>query len=92
MIVPNYALCMSLHDVYPNDCLDRVLQALEKLGLISDAQGLVGFIDKHWEQIETGHVGETDDVTKRKIFSNVLERALAADLEGNIDELKNAAL
>lgn len=71
--------------------LDRVIQALEHLDLTPDAEGLVDFINQNWKEIDHHTKGEEDE-QKRQTFSQILERALAAELEGNTDEIKKAAL
>lgn len=70
----------------------RTLAALEKLGLRSDAEELRQLLDEHWEELETKDIeGKDEEERKRKTFVRVLERAVGADLEGNVDAVRAEA-
>ena len=63
--------------------------SLEKLGLPGDAEGLEQLIDKHWDDLKVEDIEAKDqEEKKRKAFVRLLERAVGADLEGNIDDVK----
>ena len=70
----------------------RTLAALEKLDLPGSAEELRNLLDERWEELEVEEV-ETKDTAerKRKAFVQILERAIGADLEGNIDSIKSEA-
>ena len=70
--------------------LDRALNALKELGLPPDAEELVEFVSKNWDQIEKKGADGTKEQKQQEIVSRLLERALAAHLEGNVDEVKKA--
>lgn len=71
----------------------RTADALSKLGLPSGAEELRKLLEEKWTELETDDVtGSNDEIKKREAFVRVLERAVGADLEGNIpDILKEAA-
>ena len=71
----------------------RTADALSKLGLPSGAEELRTLLEEKWTELETDDVtGSNDEIKKREAFVRVLERAVGADLEGNIaDILKEAA-
>ena len=63
--------------------------SLEKLGLPGDAEALEQLIDKHWDDLKAEDIEANDEEEKkRKAFVRLLERAVGADLERNIDEVK----
>lgn len=68
----------------------RTLDALELVGLPSTAKDLKGFLDKEWENLNVGDIkAGNEDEKKRKAFVHILERAVGADLEGNIDSIRS---
>ena len=67
------------------------MKAVEMLGLPADVDGLVKTIDEHWDQIKKDDMlGEQIDEAKRNVFVMVLERSVAAELEGNVDQVRKA--
>ncbi|KAL8785476.1 MAG: hypothetical protein Q9195_008619 [Heterodermia aff. obscurata] len=76
------------HECYP--FIDqKTSTSLEKLGLPGDAEDLKQFMDKHWEELKVDSFEAKDEEEgKRKAFVRLLERAVGADLEGNIDDVK----
>lgn len=71
----------------------RTEGSLRKLGLPSEGEELLRLIEEDWEGLEVGDVGgEDEEARKMLVIVKVLERAVGADLEGNVDEvLQNAA-
>ena len=70
----------------------RTLAAVEKLGLPESAEKLKDLLDENWEQLEVKDIEAKDEEEKkRKAFVRLLERAVGADLEGNIDSIKAEA-
>ena len=70
----------------------KTLAAAEKMGLPSSAEELREILDENWEQLEVKDIEAKDEeVKKRKAFVRILERAVGADLEGNIDSIKAEA-
>lgn len=70
---------------------ERSMKAVEMLGLPGDVDGLVKTIDEHWNQIKKDDMlGEQIDEVKRNVFVMVLERSVAAELEGNVDQVRKA--
>lgn len=70
----------------------RTLAALESLGLPGSAEELRDVLDENWEKLEVKDIEAKDEEEKkRKAFVRILERAVGADLEGNIDSLKSEA-
>ena len=70
----------------------RTLAAVEKLGLPGTAEELKDVLDENWEKLEVKDVEAKDEEEKkRKSFVRILERAVGADLEGNIDSIKSEA-
>lgn len=71
---------------------DRTLSAVESLGLPKSAEGLKGLIDKHWSELKIDDIEARDeDERRRKAFVRILERAVGAELEGDIDSVKAQA-
>ena len=67
----------------------RTLSALEKLGLPNDADEMEQLLHEHWKEVEIDDVEAKDDEKrKRKAFVRLLERAVGADLEGNVDSIR----
>ena len=70
----------------------RTLLALGKLGLPDDADRMKGLLDENWEGLDVKDIEAKDeDEKKRKAFVRILERAVGADLEGNVDSVKAEA-
>ncbi len=70
----------------------RTLSALEKLGLPKDADEMKKLLDEHWKELEIKNIEAKDEEEKRrKAFVRVLERAVGADLEGNVDSVRAEA-
>lgn len=70
----------------------RTLAAAEKLGLPGSADELRNMLDEHWEKLEAKDIEAKDEEEKkRKAFVRLLERAVGADLEGNIDSVQSEA-
>ena len=70
----------------------KTLAALDKLGLPGSAEELRSLLDEKWEELEVGELEAKDKAEKkRKAFVQILERAIGADLEGNIDSIKSEA-
>ena len=75
----------------------KTLAALGKLGLPGSAEELRSLLDEKWEELEVEEL-EVEELEvkdkaekKRKAFVQILERAIGADLEGNIDSIKSEA-
>lgn len=63
----------------------RTSTALEQFDLPGDPVELKKFLDKHWKEVDSENVlGENEEQKKRKLFVMLLERAVGADLEGNL--------
>ena len=70
----------------------RTGSALEKFGLPGDAEELRMLLEEKWSELDVGDVDVKDeDEKKRRVFVRLLERAVGADLEGNIDDVKAEA-
>ena len=70
----------------------KTLAAVEKLGLPGSAEHLRNLLDEKWERLDVKDVEAKDEAEKkRKAFVRILERAVGADLEGNIDSIKSEA-
>lgn len=70
----------------------RTLAAVEKLGLPGSADKLRSLVDEEWENLQVKDIEPKDGEEKtRKAFVRILERAVGADLEGNIDSIKSEA-
>ena len=70
----------------------KTASSLEKFGLPSDAEGLQQLVEKHWSQLNTEDIkADNEDEKKRKAFVRLLEHAVGADLENNVDEVKAQA-
>ena len=67
---------------------ERTSKSLERLGLPESAEELDKFVNEKWNELRGAFKGEKDThLARRKAFVLILERAVAIDLEGNIDEL-----
>ncbi|KAL8657219.1 MAG: hypothetical protein Q9226_002136 [Calogaya cf. arnoldii] len=69
----------------------RTLSGLQKLGLPSTAEELKTQLDDHWSELNLQGINGNDDEKKRKVFVQVLERAVGVDLEGNADGVRAEA-
>ena len=70
----------------------KTLAALDRLGLPGSAEKLRSLLDEKWEELKVEEIEAKDEAEKkRKAFVQILERAIGADLEGNIDSIKSAA-
>lgn len=70
----------------------RTLAAVEKLGLPASAEKLRNLLDEKWEELDVEDIEAKDEAEKkRKAYVRILERAVGADLEGNIDSVKSQA-
>lgn len=69
----------------------RTLDALQKLGLPHSAEEMRTLIDENTKTLDMADIEASDDeARKRKAFVRICERAVGADLEGNIDDVKAA--
>lgn len=65
---------------------------MEKLGLPGSADKLRNLVDEEWGNLQVKDIEPKDgEEKKRKAFVRILERAVGADLEGNIDSIKSEA-
>ena len=68
---------------------EKTSASLEKLGLPGDAESLKQLMDKHWDELKVENIEAKDgEEKKRKAFVRLLEHAVGADLERNIDSVK----
>ena len=70
---------------------ERTAKAVEGLGLPRDAEKLREMMEEHWGKLEVKDVEGKDEEQRRKAFVRILERAVGADLEGNIESIKAGA-
>ena len=70
----------------------KTSDALEQMGLPRDAEQLKSLLEEHWKELNAEDVIGDGEERKRRIFVRVLERAIGAELEGNLDEMKAKAL
>ncbi len=70
----------------------RTLDALKNLGLPGDTQQLKAVLDENWDKLRTDDVIGDGEESKRRVFVRVLERAIGAQLEGKLDEMKAKAV
>ena len=71
---------------------ERTLNATEMLGLPKSAEGLRDLMNERWDDLGAEEIqGEDEEEKKRKAFVRILERAVGAELEGNIDSIKAQA-
>lgn len=67
---------------------EKTSVAVEKLGLPSNAVKLKELIEKHWDDLVVDDLDAKDaEEKKRKSFVRILERAVGADLEGNVESI-----
>lgn len=69
----------------------RTLSGLQKLGLPSTAEELKKLINQHWTALNIEGYEGNEDEKKRRVFVQVLERAVGVDLEGNADRVRAEA-
>ena len=66
----------------------RTSTALEQFDLPGDPAELAEFLDKHWKEIShKDKLGKKEEDKKRKLYVMLLERAVGADLEGNLETI-----
>ena len=70
---------------------ERTAKAVERLGLPGDADNLREMMEEHWGKLEVKDVEGKGEEQRRKAFVRILERAVGADLEGNIESIKAEA-
>ena len=66
--------------------------ALKNLELPGDGQQLKALLDEDWDKLNTNDVIGDGEEKKRRVFVRVLERAIGAQLEGRLDEMKAKAV
>ena len=67
----------------------RTADALDKFGLPKSAERLKELLDEKWEELDQeDKAADHDEAQRRRAFVQVLERAVGADLESNIDAVK----
>ena len=70
----------------------RTLDALGKLGLPTASEDLKELMIENWKELKVGDMSAKDDEEKRrKVFVQLLERAVGGDLEGNIHTIRAEA-
>ncbi|KAF2213985.1 hypothetical protein CERZMDRAFT_96014 [Cercospora zeae-maydis SCOH1-5] len=70
----------------------KTQQALEQLGLPSDADDLCDAVEQEWTKLETKHLnGEDEAGRKQRAFVVILERASTTLLESKLDAVSAAA-
>lgn len=71
---------------------ERTLGAVETLGLPKSAERLRDLMNEQWSDLKIDDIKAKDEEEKkRKAFVRILERAVGAELEGNIDSIKTQA-
>ena len=70
----------------------KTLDALKKLGLAEDTDDLKSMLEEHWKELIVDDVIGDGEERKRRVLVRVLERAVGAELEGSLDEMKAKAL
>ena len=72
---------------------ERTLGALAKLGLPGDAVALKELVEGEWKSLDVPEeiTGQSEE-RQRKVFVRILERAIGSELEGNLEDMKKAAL
>ena len=65
----------------------KTASSLEKFGLPSEAGELQKLVEEHWSQlyVEDNIKADNEEEKKRKAFVRLLEHAVGADLENNVD-------
>ncbi|MCJ1409545.1 hypothetical protein MMC19_003626 [Ptychographa xylographoides] len=70
----------------------RTADALRMFRLPSEAEELRKLLEKEWDDLKIVGIETSDNKEKkRKAFAQILERAVGAHLEGNVDTVKAAA-
>lgn len=69
----------------------RTLSGLQKLALPDTAERLKKLLDDLWAGMDVAGLQGDEDEQKRRAFVRILERAVAVDLEGNVDAVKAEA-
>ncbi|KAI4256608.1 MAG: hypothetical protein L6R42_006120 [Xanthoria sp. 1 TBL-2021] len=69
----------------------RTLSGLQKLGLPGTAEELKKLMDHHWTELNLQGFEGNEDEKKRRVFVQVLERAIGVDLQGNADGVRAEA-
>ncbi|KAL8921281.1 MAG: hypothetical protein Q9172_004107 [Xanthocarpia lactea] len=69
----------------------RTLSGLQKLGLPDNAEELQKLLENHWTELNVEGFEGNEDERKRRVFVQVLERAVGVDLEGNADAVRAEA-
>ncbi|KAL8703430.1 MAG: hypothetical protein Q9201_003401 [Fulgogasparrea decipioides] len=69
----------------------RTLSGLQKLGLPHTAEELRKLLDEHWIDLDVKAFRGDEDEKKRRVFVQILERAVGVDLEGNADVVRAEA-
>lgn len=65
---------------------------MRKLGLPSDAEEMTQLLEENWEELEINDVEvEGGEERKQKAFMRVLECAVGAGFEGNVDSVRAEA-
>ena len=70
----------------------KTLDALGKLGLPGNTEQLKSLLEEHWKDLNAEDVIGDGEERKRRVFVRVIERAIGAGLEGNLDDIKAKAL
>ena len=70
----------------------KTLDALGQLGLPTNADQLKNVLDEHWKELVVDGVIGDDEERRRRAFVRVLERAIGADLEGKLDDMRAEAM
>ncbi|KAL8996446.1 MAG: hypothetical protein Q9169_004040 [Polycauliona sp. 2 TL-2023] len=69
----------------------RTLSGLQKLGLPGAAVELRELLNRHWTDLNIQGLEGSEDDKKRKVFVQLLERAIGVDLERNADSVRAEA-
>ncbi|KAL8780945.1 MAG: hypothetical protein Q9194_000629 [Teloschistes cf. exilis] len=69
----------------------RTLSGLQKLGLSGSAEELKKLVDDLWTDLDVKDLPGDEDEKKRRVFVQLLERAVGVDLEGNADAVRAEA-
>ena len=76
-------------EVYPF-ADQRTLDALQKFSLPTSAKELKELLDEKWGELNGEDKAVHDDANRRRrVFVHILERAVGADLEGNVEAVKD---
>ncbi|KAL8694870.1 MAG: hypothetical protein Q9218_000534 [Villophora microphyllina] len=69
----------------------RTLSGLQKLGLPATAEELMKLVGNHWTELDVKDFPGDEDEKKRRVFVQILERAVGVDLEGKADAVRAEA-